>query len=341
MTEEEKMEIQLNRPHLVILGAGASVEAIINGDRNGRKLSGMKGFINNLGLNDLFLECQLAAKGDNLEDIYSELDSRPECEHIKKELEERIFNEFIQYELPEEMTVYDYLILSLRKKDLIASFNWDPLLVQAYGRMSRITDDLPELVFLHGNVYAGYCESCKSFGRIHNRCNDCKTEYTPSKLLYPIKNKEYDKDPFIVEQWKRVRRCIGEATIVTFFGYSAPESDVAAINLLRNIYNNGIIHRFDMVEIIDIDSEEKLKKKWGGFIEIEGAYPPAYISSFYESHLAKFPRRSIESYAKINFKGWWGTGKNKIEKNGISFEELDHLISPLIKKEQELNYIDF
>lgn len=36
-----------NRPHVVILGAGASVAAIEKGDKNGRSISCMKGFLKN------------------------------------------------------------------------------------------------------------------------------------------------------------------------------------------------------------------------------------------------------------------------------------------------------
>ena len=34
-----------NRPHVVILGAGASCAAIPNGDKHGKKISAMSGFI--------------------------------------------------------------------------------------------------------------------------------------------------------------------------------------------------------------------------------------------------------------------------------------------------------
>ena len=47
MTQEEaeKFEhIMKNRPHVVILGAGASVATIPNGDANGKKISVMNDF---------------------------------------------------------------------------------------------------------------------------------------------------------------------------------------------------------------------------------------------------------------------------------------------------------
>ena len=61
-------------------------------------------------------------------------------------------------------TVYDFLILSLTEKDVIATFNWDPLLLQAYVRCNEITDNLPHLLCLHGNVGTGYCEEHREFG---------------------------------------------------------------------------------------------------------------------------------------------------------------------------------
>ena len=42
------------RPHLVILGAGATIATIPAGDKYGRKSSVMDNFISELQLNDLF-----------------------------------------------------------------------------------------------------------------------------------------------------------------------------------------------------------------------------------------------------------------------------------------------
>lgn len=57
--------------------------------------------------------------------------------------------------LPSEPTTYDYLVLSLRSKDLLAKFNWDTFLYQAWVRNSKFTKDLPYLSFLHRNVAIG------------------------------------------------------------------------------------------------------------------------------------------------------------------------------------------
>lgn len=49
---------------MVILGAGASVAAIPNGDANGKKISAMVGFIDKLGMSDLIDSCNLNTTSD-------------------------------------------------------------------------------------------------------------------------------------------------------------------------------------------------------------------------------------------------------------------------------------
>jgi len=46
-------------------------------------------------------------------------------------------------------------LLSLRKKDAVCTFNWDPFLYDAWIRNRHL--DLPEIFFLHGNVRCGHC----------------------------------------------------------------------------------------------------------------------------------------------------------------------------------------
>ena len=48
-----------NRPHVVILGAGASCATIPNGDKNGRKISAMSGFIEKLGLDRIISKVKI------------------------------------------------------------------------------------------------------------------------------------------------------------------------------------------------------------------------------------------------------------------------------------------
>lgn len=130
MIPEENKEIEANykryileRPHIVILGAGATMAAIPNGDKNGKRCSVMKGFIENMGLSDLLKRVTVNTDSDNLEEILSELESRPECQRLVTELENRIISNFSEFEIPDELTVYDYLLLSLRSKDYIGIFS--------------------------------------------------------------------------------------------------------------------------------------------------------------------------------------------------------------------------
>src|ERR1700722_15150472 len=76
-----------------------------------------------------------------------------------KRIEDIIENYFAFMQLPEEATIYDYLILSLREKDIIATFNWDPFLAQAFARNMEVIGfrNMPKIVFLHGNVAMGVC----------------------------------------------------------------------------------------------------------------------------------------------------------------------------------------
>ncbi len=189
-TEEQIQEYQRlmkSRPHVVILGAGATVATIPRGDRNGRKSSVMDGFLEALGMSQIVEGIGLGTNSKNLEDIYSELHDRTDCEQVRLLLDSRIREYFLALEIPDRPTIYDMLLLALRKKDLVATFNWDPLLLQAYQRAARLTKDLPDLAFLHGNVLVGYCRDHKFGGNIYAQCPECGVDFAPGRLLYPIR----------------------------------------------------------------------------------------------------------------------------------------------------------
>lgn len=65
------------RAHTVILGAGAAIAALSNGNKNGKNSSVMSGLIEKLYFEDVLAGIKIQTKSDNLEDIYSELYSRP------------------------------------------------------------------------------------------------------------------------------------------------------------------------------------------------------------------------------------------------------------------------
>jgi len=333
MKKEDYIEFEKmmkNRPHLVILGAGASVATILNGDANGRQISVMDGFIDKLNMKNLIEEVEINTDSDNLEDIYSELYERDDCKEVLETLESRIYDYLLQFEIPSEPTIYDYLILSLRKKDVIATFNWDPLLLQAYKRVSRITNELPELLFLHGNVYVGVCHEHKRGGFIGNRCPICGDLFEKTKLLFPVKNKDYDSDLLIKDHWNAIRYYMEKAFVVTIFGYSAPKTDKVAIDLLKNSWGEKEKRNFEEIEIIDIKDEKELVETWNDFIH---THHYQVCNSFFDSIIAQFPRRSCEAIFDRFFNLKWLDGRKGL-KNDMNFEDLNDYFDKILHDER-------
>ena len=306
MTEKEIFEIENTRPHVVILGAGATVANIPNGDKYGNPCSVMHGFIHNLGLDTILASVKLNTKSENIEDIYSELYERgDECKSVREQLEDAIFTYFSRLELPDEITVYDELILALTQKDMIATFNWDSLLIQAYNRARKLTTNLPKLAFLHGNVATGYCEQCGHFGALQRvKCDNCGTVYRRSPLLFPVKHKDYNSNPFIKQQWIILNEFLSRAKMITIFGYSAPKTDVEAAQMLKSAFEKYLpAQRFSHIDIIERPNfeHENLSNVWREFINDSNCNYHIH-DSFYESYLANSPRRSVECFYKRNMK---------------------------------------
>ena len=168
--EQEVNQIQIGKPHVLILGAGASYAAFPNGDRNGRKLPLMNNFIEVLGLESLINSSGLTFKSNNFEDIYSDIYKQPKLQPLREQLEKEVYSYFRGMELPNEPTIYDHLVLSLRNKDFIATFNWDPFLVQAIKR-NGARFELPRPLFLHGNVEVGHCPDGHMMGNNGKKCH--------------------------------------------------------------------------------------------------------------------------------------------------------------------------
>ena len=327
-----------NRPHIVILGAGASIATILNGDKNGKKISAMDGFIENLGLSYILQNLELKTTSNNLEDICSELLENEKYSFVKFELDEAIRKELIKFELPDKPTIYDFLLLSLRKKDLVATFNWDPLLLQAYQRSAKITTDLPNLRFLHGNILTGSCNNHKQAGLLGLRCKECGDFFTPSPLLYPIKHKKYNENPYIYESWKTLEYFLKFAYQITIFGYSAPKTDIAAIRIMKKSWGNTKKRIGEEFEFINIDKEENIIQQWRDFI-YRNHY--RYCNNFFQSTLAKFPRRTTEALFDSTVACRFLKHSNSEFKENMNFEELKIIVDKLVLEEQNLNKDDF
>ena len=317
------------KPHVVILGAGATIATIPNGDKNGRKSSVMNGLIDKLNLTDLLDGVSLKTKSENLEDIYSELYSRPECKKIVTELEKRIYDYFSELELPEEPTVYDFLILSLTSKDVIATFNWDPLLLQAYVRCRRFTSNLPHLFCLHGNVAMRYCEEHVEYGIKGAICPICRKELPPTKLLFPVAKKDYTSDDYIKKCWEATEETISNSYMITIFGYSAPASDVEAVSLLKKAWGNLDERELEEVSVIDIIDEEIMLDKWKDFIY---THHYRYTNNFFDSYLGIFPRRSCEMVFAMFQLNVWSDG-SKGFKPGMTWDDVEKIMHNLLLEE--------
>src|SRR5665213_1304166 len=251
-------------PHVVILGAGASKAAFPHGDLEGRVVPVMQELIKCLELAD-----PLKAAGffdpTNFEAIYDELVTEGCNASLVNEIEERVRKYFGSMALPSESTLYDRLILSMRETDLIATFNWDPFLRLAYARNAHV-QRLPRLAFLHGNVAIATClkDHVRGF-RWQKKCQNCGESLQPTRLLYPVKHKDYNTDPFIENEWKTLKSYLGRAYMLTVFGYGAPSTDVEALDLMSNVWKNNPRFELGQVNIVDIRPQSQLEKTWEPF----------------------------------------------------------------------------
>ena len=329
--EEDFRLLYCRRPHVVIVGAGAS-RAVM-----GEKCPTMDIAIKQVGLNNLLDGIALQTKSTNLEDIYSELFRRgDECKNVRKAMEDTLYDYFLNVHLPETLTIYDQLILSLTDKDCIISFNWDSLLIQAYNRVSNISKNKPTLCFLHGNVGAGYCRECRTFGAIQNRCQKCGMPYDRTPLLYPVEQKDYNSNVFIQEQWEVAKDYISRAGKITVYGYRAPSSDKEASDILKSAFSKyDGVHRFDAIEIIErpgFDRNE-ISDTWTFFCELTNMHYDI-VDSFYKSSLAEAPRRTMQYQYKQLVEGWWGQPKVSFSTQN-TFEEMTTLLKPLLDNEEQ------
>lgn len=272
------------RPHVVLLGAGASRAAFPAGDANSKRVPLMNDLIRTLNLYPYLGDLDTKIE-TNFEEIYSNLLD----ESNKHKIEEQLYQYFLELALPDTATHYDRLLLSLRSKDAILTFNWDPFLFDAYDRNNGVAC-LPSIYFLHGNVRIGACLNGHKWGRRGICCPRCNKPFTDVPLIYPIKKKNYSKSPFIKSHWECAQQLFANAFTITIFGYSAPSSDVVAVKLLRKAWKSQSKREIDHVEVIDINTDP-VYKRWEKFTT-------AHLQStktFERSRLWRWPRRSCES----------------------------------------------
>jgi len=255
----------------------------------------MNDLVEILRIGELFQKVGIPYEGRNFEELYDELYNVPNCEGLIEEVNNLVHDYFSHFQISDSVTIYDELILSLRKKDKIFSFNWDPLLIQAEKRNLHL-GELPDIHFLHGNVAIGICIDHKRSGYFGNACSVCGNPFQQSKLLYPIKNKNYKLDPFVESEWKVIEHTLNESFIFTIFGYSAPNSDVIAKEMMLKAWNINNRKEFNEVEIVDVKPSDELLENWRNFT-IRQHY--ATLSSIRDTLAFHYPRRSCDAFGTM------------------------------------------
>lgn len=298
-TTDEVNQVSVFAPHVIILGAGASRAAFPNGDRSGKRLPLMNEINDALDLAPLFKSWDRTLP-TNFEDAFSQLYAAGDKKKTD-ELEARVYRYFSSLKLPNEPTLYDHLVLSLRDTDVIATFNWDPLLVEAYARNSKAGFKLPHLAFLHGNTEVGYCHKDKRIGNAL-LCPVCHEPYVPSKLLYPIGKKDYSSDPMIEKQWNVLKIGLKRAFMVTVFGYSGPKTDEEAIKIMNTAWGDPASRTLEQTVFItrDASNEDRLLKSFKGFV-FSSHY--SVYDNYFSSWIANHPRRTGEAWENQNLQG--------------------------------------
>lgn len=321
-------KVNKSKFHVVLLGAGASKASMPNGDKSG-KLIPLMNELNKLPSIKQLLESNKAELGERtFEEFYSSLTTEESNADFLNELNECIYNYFVELEILDEPTIYDYLLLSLRESDVIATFNWDPFIIQAYKRSSKITTKLPKVLFLHGTVALARCPAHYIIDLNGKSCPKCLAPLQRIQLLYPTTSKDYDTDQYINEQWQALRYYLSYASGLTIFGYAAPKSDVAAIELLKMGWGSNEDRIMEEIEIINIDDEDKLKESWQEFIH---THHFSIHRNYFDSSIANFPRRVSEYFfCRFNLNLW--LDNHKIV-DDLSFEEIKSKIIDLLKYE--------
>lgn len=264
----------------------------------------------------------------DFEALYSEIVARDPS--LASELEKRIFEYFGRLRLPADPTLYDLLALSLTRDDVIATFNWDPLLPRALQRCARI-GAMPHGIFLHGCTHLGTCfrHDTPTLGWRIRPC-ECGEPYQALPLLYPVLQKNYSADRAIQQMWTGLRRGLESAYLWTIFGYSAPRSDIDAIALLKEGWNAKRERVLEEIQIVDIREESELQAQWDEFIH---SHHWRYSNSLNDSYIFEYPRRSCQALwsALMDCKPW----EEAVWPTDLSWDSLRDWLSPIIEAERD------
>ena len=154
--------------------------------------------------------------------------------------------------------------------------------------------DKPYIAFLHGNVAIGYSEIDKRSGPAGMYAKSTRNYMTPTRLLYPVTQKNYNDDEYIRSQWSMLESFLSDKNVklVTVFGYGAPATDVEAVNIMDRAWGGGSVRNMEQFEIIDVRPETEVVKQWSKFIE---SHHYDYATNFFESSVASNPNEAFSA----------------------------------------------
>ena len=334
-----------NRPHVVILGAGASRAATLVGDTRGRMLPLMADFVDVVPkVKDHLDQARgsgIQVDAQDFEGTFRRIADCSALSDLRGQLEQDIRSYFESIQLPPILTIYDYLLHGLRKKDVIATLNWDPLLLQVVRRRSSIVgDELPDLLFLHGNVEGGFCVKHKIHGH-KGYLGSCGDEFEPYLLLYPVDRKNYLGHPATKSFHDRLRGKLRNAFMLTIFGWSVSVADDALVKTIRDAWGSSEKRNLEQIEVIDIRKDKAIDTAWDSLYKhIIHTHHYDVRSSFYDSWVAKHPRRTGEAFLCRFFpesaeQAFVNDENDRNWRYNTSASEVEKCIEPLIEEERE------
>ena len=128
-------------------------------------------------------------------------------------------------------------------------------------------------------------------GSANEGCPICGKSLDPGRLFYPEADKDYAKHAIIHRDWEAVTRQLSTAFHLTIFGYSGPETDYNARQLLLSGWGKSPLRDVSHVEIIDVKDDVQFRGCWREFIPY---HHDMVVSDFWQSTIAKWPRRTAE-----------------------------------------------
>lgn len=112
-------------------------------------------------------------------------------------------------------------------------------------------------------------------------------------LLFPIGEKDYSSYSVIQNQWHRALYYLSRAAGITIYGYSAPASDLNAVELLKSAFKQSNTQDIAPFTIINLKKNESVQKsKWKDFFDARMVF---FCESFEETILWSHPRVSLEA----------------------------------------------